>query len=101
MVLSLDHWMDEKFTTLTSLNSSPNSIKINWKLKLAQKFLLSRIPVTLDQGQSQLDQYNNVAFNSIYHHAKFKHTDFLRPNAGLHYSFLTRSVKQQVFLLFH
>ena len=34
--------------------------------------MLSHTPVTLNQGQSQLDEYQNVKINSIYHPTKFE-----------------------------
>ena len=47
------------------------SIKV-FVRQLAHKLLLSCTPVTLNQDQSQLDYYQNVEPNSIYHQTKFK-----------------------------
>ena len=44
-------------------------------------FLLSPIAVTLNQGQGQLDEYQNVECKSIYQHTKFESNIHINLNA--------------------
>ena len=66
--------MSMTFIVSTSLNSNQILFKLTeiFVRKFAQKFLLSSTHVTLNQGQDQLDKYQNVEYNSIYHHTKFE-----------------------------
>ena len=69
---------------------------------MQQKILLSCTPMTLNQGQGQLNGYQNVEFNSIYHHTKLKPNQY--KNVHMHasiLSFLMQSVNQQLFPSFH
>ena len=55
----------------TTLSIIIPSTRLIWKKNVDIRSLLSRSPVTLNQGQGQSDQYQNVSYNNIYHHTKY------------------------------
>ena len=44
---------------------------------MAQVFLLSSIPMTLDQGRDHLHRYQDNEYSSIYHRARFEPNLFI------------------------
>ena len=70
--------MSMKVIRSTSCKSISDSIQIHQHFckLMAQKFLLSRIIVTLNQGQSDIDWYLNIECSSIYHQTKFESKRF-------------------------
>ena len=102
-ILNGQNKMSMSFIKPASLKSIPNSTQIDQKNQetIPLKFLFSHTPVTLNQGEGQLDEYKNVECNSTYHHTKFESNPLKTSKCMTMLFFLMQSVKQQLFPLFH
>ena len=73
--------MAQKFwlcNTPVTLNQGQGQLDWYQNVEYNSMFWLSNTPVTLNQGQGQLDWYQNVEYNGIYHeyNSIYHHTKF-------------------------
>ena len=106
-VLSFEYWMGKtewvwvsSHQHVSTVHQIPFKSIDNFVRQLAQNFLLSSTPVTLNQGQGQLDYDQNVKYNSIYYHTKFESNPFINIPKHANVQVFWQFVKQQLFPFF-
>ena len=80
------------------LNSTPNSIQIDWKLCEIIGAAFSFLDSCDLESRSKLDQNQNTKWNTIYHN-KFELNQFINVGMCANVTFFTQSVKQQLLPL--